>query len=80
MIISDTDFISSFAKIGKVVLIFDALKVKGIIITQDVYNELKEVPVFEKLLPYFSGNKKNRITIQNAPTENMSENYGRAFY
>ena len=52
MIISDTDFISSFAKIGKVDLIFDALKVKEITITQAVYNELKEVPVFEKLLPY----------------------------
>lgn len=46
MIISDTDFISSFAKIGKIDLIFDALKVKEITITQAVYNELKEVPVF----------------------------------
>ncbi len=77
MIISDTDFISSFAKIGEVDLVFEALKTKEITITRAVYDELKEVPVFEKLLPYISGGKKNKINIENVSAENISEKLGR---
>jgi len=54
LIVSDTDFLSSFAKINEVNLIFKVFKTKEIVITEAVYDELKESPVFDLLLPYFS--------------------------
>ena len=52
MIVSDTDFLSSFAKIDELNLVFKVFKAKEIVITEAVYDELKESPLFDLLLPY----------------------------
>ncbi len=76
MIISDTDFLSSFAKIGRVNLIFEVLKVKEITITNAVYEELKKSSFFENLHPYFSDGNKNRIRIEKESEAERIEKFG----
>jgi len=75
LIVADTDFLSSFAKIGKLDLIFKVFKTREIVIAQAVYNELKESPAFDLLLPYFS-EQKNKIIIKNVSAKNAPENLG----
>lgn len=75
MIVADTDFLSAFGKIGKVDLIFSVFKTKEITISNAVYRELKESPVFDKLLPYFSSIGK-KINVKEVPTKDLPENLG----
>ena len=67
LIISDTDFLSSFAKIKKIELIFKVFRTNSLSITQAVYEELKQCPVFEELLPYFADKRiENKKTSDNS--------------
>lgn len=75
MIVSDTDFLSSFAKIEKLKLVFRVFKTKEIAITEAVYNELKESHVFDSVLPYFSA-KENKIIIKKVSAKDVPENLG----
>lgn len=75
MIVSDTDFLSSFAKIDELKLVFRVFKTKEIVITEAVYNELKEAPVFDLLLTYFSA-KENKIIIKKVSVKDVPENLG----
>lgn len=75
MIVSDTDFLSSLAKIDELNLVFRVFKTKEIIITQAVYNELKEALIFDLLLPYFSA-KDKKIIVKNIPTKDFPEHLG----
>ena len=75
MIVSDTDFLSSFAKIDELKLVFRVFKTKEIVITEAVYNELKEAPVFDLLLTYFSA-KENKIIIKKVSARDVPENLG----
>ncbi len=75
MIVSDTDFLSSFAKIDELKLVFRVLKTKEIVITEAVYNEIKKSPVLDILLPYFSA-KENKIIIKKISAKDVPENLG----
>ena len=75
MIVSDTDFLSSFAKIDELKLVFRVFKTKEIVITESVYNELKEAPVFDLLLTYFSA-KENKIIIKKVSAKDVPESLG----
>lgn len=75
MIISDTDFLSSFAKIGELKLIFIMFKTKEIIITESVYNEIKESSIFDLLLPYLSS-KENKIIVKKVSAKDFPEYLG----
>lgn len=75
MIVCDTDFLSSFAKIDELNLIFRAFKTKEITIAKAVYDELKESPVFDKLSPYFSA-KENKIKVKESAVKGVPENLG----
>ena len=75
MIVSDTDFLSAFSKIGKIDLIFEVFKIKEITITKSVYGELKEAPVFDKLLPYFSSEDRS-IKVKNVSTKEIPISLG----
>ena len=75
MIVADTDFLSSFLKIGELELVFKVFKTKEIVITEAVYNELKEYPVFDLLLPYFSA-KENKIIVKKVSAKNFPEQLG----
>jgi len=75
LIVSDTDFLSSFAKIDELKLVFRVFKTKEIVITESVYNELKEAPVFDLLLTYFSA-KENKIIIKKVSAKDVPENLG----
>jgi len=75
LIVSDTDFLSSFAKIDELNLVFKVFKTKEIVITEAVYDELKESPLFDLLLPYFSS-KENKITIKKLSAKDVPENLG----
>lgn len=73
MIVSDTDFLSALAKIDKIDLIFSALKTNEIMITEAVYEEIKQALVFDKLLPYLSSKK---IKVVSVSTKDMPANLG----
>ena len=75
MIVADTDFLSSFVKINELKLVFRVLKTKEIAITKAVYNELKESPMFDLLLPYFSA-KENKIVVKKVSAKDAPENLG----
>ena len=75
MIVLDTDFLSSFAKIDELKLVFRVFKTKEIVITEAVYTELKESPVFDLLLTYFSS-KENKIIIKKVSAKNVPESLG----
>lgn len=75
MIVSDTDFLSSFAKIEEVNLIFGVFNTKEIVVGGSVYDELKESPMFDLLLPYFSS-KENKITVKKISAKNLPEHLG----
>lgn len=75
MIVSDTDFLSSFAKIDEVNLVFKVFRIKEILITDAVYNELKESTIFDKLLPYFSA-KENKLVIKEVSAKESLEYLG----
>ena len=75
LIVSDTDFLSSFAKIDELELVFRVFKTKEIVITEAVYNELKEAPVFDLLLTYFSA-KENKIIIKKVSAKGVPESLG----
>ena len=75
MIVSDTDFLSSFAKIGELNLLFSILNTNEIVVTNAVYSELKESPVFDLLLPYFSA-KEKKIIIKKVSAKNVTEHLG----
>ena len=48
-VVADTDFLSSFFKISRVELIFDAFGIDKISITQSVFEELAKAPFFNDL-------------------------------
>ncbi|MBI3035345.1 hypothetical protein HYY71_03405 [Candidatus Woesearchaeota archaeon] len=50
-------------------------KTKEIVITEAVYNELKESPVFDLLLAYFSS-KENKIIIKKVSAKSVPESLG----
>ncbi len=54
MTIIDTDFLSSFFKIGKLKLILKALNIRHIIIPSTVYEEVKEAKFFNEIAPLFA--------------------------
>ena len=54
MAILDTDFLSSFFKIGRLHLILKALDLKHIIIPSTVYEELKETQFFDEIVSLFA--------------------------
>ena len=75
MIVADTDFLSSFVKIDELSLVFKVFKTKEIVITEAVYNELKEYPSFNLLLPYFSA-KENKIIVKKVSAKDFPEHLG----
>ena len=75
MIVSDADFLSAFSKIDRIDLIFKVFKTKEITITKAVYDELKESPVFDKLLHYFSA-KENNIEVKEASIKDIPVSLG----
>ncbi len=75
MIVSDTDFLSSFAKIEELNLVFKVFKTKEIMITKAVNNELKDSPIFDFLVPYFSA-KENKIVVKKASAKDVPESLG----
>ena len=74
MIVSDTDFLSSFIKIGKLDLVFNVFKTKEITITNAVYDELKKSPIFVMIQPYILSNK---IKVESILTDESNENFGK---
>ncbi|MBI2668555.1 hypothetical protein HYX14_01805 [Candidatus Woesearchaeota archaeon] len=58
MTILDTDFLSSFFKIGKLKLVLKALNVKHVVVPSTVYEELKEAKFFNEISSLFSFNEK----------------------
>ena len=58
MIIIDTDFLSSFFKIGKLDLILKALNLKFVTVPTTVYEELKEAKFFDEILSLFAFEEK----------------------
>jgi predicted nucleic acid-binding protein len=59
MVLLDTDFLSSFFKIGKLKLILKALNVGHLIIPSTVYGELKDSKFFNELVSSFAFNEEN---------------------
>ena len=74
-IIIDTDFLSSFFKIGKIDLIFKAFYIKEIFICQAVMKELQEARFYEDLLNFIRKNE-NKITIKSQLTKETKEDFG----
>ena len=58
MAILDTDFLSSFFKIGKLKLVLKALNVKHVVVPSTVYEELKEAKFFNEISSVFAFNEK----------------------
>ncbi len=58
MAILDTDFLSSFFKIGKLKLVLKALNLKNVVVPSTVYEELKEANFFNEILSLFAFNEK----------------------
>lgn len=75
MLVSDTDFLSSFAKIDELQLLFAVFQTKEIVITEAVYDELKASPVFDQLLPYFSAQEK-KITVKKVSAKDTPDSLG----
>ncbi|HLC62899.1 MAG TPA: hypothetical protein VJJ21_01125 [Candidatus Nanoarchaeia archaeon] len=75
LIVSDTDFLSSFAKIGELNLLFKVLKTNEIVIPDAVYNELKKSIVFDSLLPFFS-DKDRKIIVKKIVACNFPDYLG----
>ena len=61
-IVADTDFLSSFLKIEKLDLIFKALDIKSLTITQAVLSELEHAPRHSALLEALRS-QENRIVV-----------------
>ena len=59
MAILDTDFLSSFLKIGKIRLVLKVLNISYIIIPSTVYEELKNAPFFEQYTSLFAFNERD---------------------
>ncbi|HIG92847.1 TPA: hypothetical protein HA242_03325 [Candidatus Woesearchaeota archaeon] len=58
MAILDTDFLSSFFKIGKLKLVLRALNLKHVVIPSTVYEELKETKFFNEISSVFAFDEK----------------------
>jgi len=58
MAILDTDFLSSFLKIGKLKLVLRALNLKHVVIPSTVYEELKETKFFNEISSVFAFDEK----------------------
>lgn len=58
MTVMDTDFLSSFFKVGKLKLVLKALKVKHVVIPTTVYEELKEANFFKEVASLFAFNDR----------------------
>ncbi len=58
MAILDTDFLSSFFKIGRLKLVLKALNVKKVVVPSTVYEELKEAKFFNAISSLFAFNEK----------------------
>ena len=59
MAILDTDFLSSFFKIGKLKLVLRALNLKHVVIPSTVYEELKETKFFNEISSVFAFDEKD---------------------
>ncbi len=75
MIIADADFLSAFLKIDQLNLVFTALETKEIVVTEAVLDELKQAPVYEKLLRALSS-ENEKIVVKKVKAV-RSENLGR---
>ncbi len=58
MAILDTDFLSSFFKIGKLKLVLRALNLKHIVVPSTVYEELTEAKFFSEIASLFAFSEK----------------------
>lgn len=54
MVILDTDFLSSFFKVGKLNFVLKALNLKYLIIPSTVYGELKNAKFFDEIVSSFA--------------------------
>lgn len=59
MAVLDTDFLSSFYKIGKLKLVLEALNLKHVVVPSAVYEELKEAKFFNEIVSLFAFMRKN---------------------
>ena len=80
MIILDTDFLSSFFKIGKLKLVLRALHVKHVVVPSTVYEELKEAKFFNEISSLFAFNEKELsddryIFVKTVDLINWNENF-----
>ncbi len=58
----DTDFLSSFFKIGKLKLVLKALNVNKVVVPSTVYEELKEAKFFNEMVSLFAFNETELST------------------
>lgn len=72
MIVVDTGFISSFLKIERVICIQEFFGFDEIVITQQVYDELKMCDVFNELINVIQ-DSKIKIRIKNLEEEDETE-------
>lgn len=80
MAILDTDFLSSFFKIGKLNLILKALDLKHVTIPSTVYEELKEAKFFDEIVSLFAFKEKELsddkfIFVKNVDLSSLKENF-----
>ncbi len=75
MIIADADFLSAFLKINCLELVFKALETKEIVIVKAVLHEIKQAPIYHKLLDALQS-EKQKITVKEV-TAPDSEDFGR---
>jgi len=73
MVIADTDFLSSFVKIGRVNLVFKAFNINKITIPGAVLHELEKAPFFNTILGLIDSSK---IEVKSIEINNLSEEFG----
>ena len=74
-IVIDTDFLSSFFKIGQLNLIFKAFDVKEIFIVKAVLQELEESSFYDEFLELLSS-EENKIMIREIERVEPSKDFG----
>jgi len=73
MIIADTDFLSSFAKIGKIDLMLKAFNVNKVTIPHDVLHELERAPFFNVIINLIESKK---IEVKDVDIKAVSDEFG----
>jgi len=74
-VVIDTDFLSSFFKIGKLNLVFKAFNVKEIFITKAVLQELEESNFYDEFLELLNL-KENNIIVKKIERIESSKDFG----